>query len=458
MSDMTMPNGLVPLLVSSERQDGVALEAAALADYLDIHSEVRAADLAAALMRARPVRRHRALIIAGDRDHTLGALQALATSRPHPDVVVASKPAINRQIGFVFPGQGSQRAGMGAALYEASTVFRARVDDVDRDFQATVGLSPLRYLLDDNAADEVTLVQPAIFLLTLGLYEMWREAGVVPAATIGHSQGEIAAAAVSGLMSVADAIRVVTMRAKEIRKLDVAGLMNHTMGVIGQTRDQVEDLLARCSGWAELAVVNSGHIHAISGEKDAVVEILARAEAAGAFARRIKVDYPGHTSYVNDFREEFGGANAGLTATEFLPGTLPCFGATLGNRITPAEPLNDYWFWNLRNTVRFDLAIINAVRAGVDTFVEMSEHPTMLLSIQENVYAAEVTAPERTVTVGTAKRGTDPLTEFSANLARVIVDDAGYTWPQTGDGLPLPDFPHTRFDTSTYWAPDMVRK
>ncbi|MFW0789334.1 acyltransferase domain-containing protein [Gordonia sp. CPCC 205333] len=458
MSELAMPNGRVALLVSSDRPDGVAQEAAVLADYLEVHDELSSEHIASALLRARPVRRHRALIAAGDRDHTLGALRALATSTPHPDVVVAAAAAIDRRVGFVFPGQGSQRAGMGAELYEASSVFRACVDDVDREFQATVGISPLRYLIDKDAGEEVTLVQPAIFLLTLGLHAMWRDAGVVPAATIGHSQGEIAAVVVSGLLSLRDAIRVVTTRAREIRKLEVAGIIDHTMGVIGQTRDQVEGLLARCSGWAELAVVNSGHIHAISGDTEAVVAILSRAEQAGAFARRIKVDYPGHTNFVSGYREAFYGATAGLDAVEFLTGSIPCFGATLGNRITPSEPLSDYWFWNLRNIVRFDLAIIAAARDGVDTFIEMSDHPTMLLSIQENVYAADVPAPQRTVTVGTVKRGADPLAEFSANLARVVVDDAAYIWPHSSAGLPLSDFPHTRFETSSYWAPDMARK
>ncbi|NMO04149.1 acyltransferase domain-containing protein [Gordonia sp. TBRC 11910] len=450
MNDLVLPDGLVATLISSESQRGLATEAGAVADYLDAHRDVEPLDVSRMLMRTREIRRFRALIRATGRDDAIAALRAVAAGTPHPNATVSSRPATSRRVALVFPGQGSQRAGMGRGHYERCPEYRRRVDEVNAEFIAEAGIAPLDYLLDDEHVEDVKIVQPAIFLHTLGLARMWRAAGVEPVATVGHSQGEIAAVVESGHMSLRDGIRVVTVRAQEIEKLENSGdYPPCAMAVFALRRDQLEDRLARLTGWAELAVVNSSTIHALSGYEDVIDALVAEYREAGVFAQRIGVDHAGHSARLRRHGKVFSGAHAGLEASSFADGDLMCFGATLGEPITPELPISDYWSWNLRNTVRFDSAIATAAAHGIDTFIEMSEHPTMLLSIGETLAENGV----RAAVVGTGNKNADAAAEFTRNLSTVIVDDTQFRWPTIESGSVPIDFPNTEFDEALYWAP-----
>ena len=458
MRSIHLPDGTVALPISSEHPAGLADEATAIADYLETHPDADPAAVSRMLLRTRSLRRHRVIVRAHrDRtrnDATIAALRAAAAGSAHPDVIRPG-PARRLAVAMVFPGQGSQIAGMGIEFHRHCASYRRHVEDVNSEFGRVVGISPLDYLLDDDHPEDVRSVQPAIFLHTLGLARMWRDAGLRPAATIGHSQGEFAAAVESGHLSLRDGIMLVTDRAVGIEKVETSGRHEPSaMAVIGATRDAVEDRLARQTGWVELAVVNSTTIQAISGERTAVDDVVADFTAAGVFARRIRVDHAGHSSLLRHYADEFTLSAAHLDATEFHDGEIPCIGGTLGEPITRDLPPAAYWYWNLRNTVRFDLAIATAVRSGITGFVEMSEHPTMLLSIGETVAEQGADA----VIVGTGKKRTDPLAEFTANALSVFGADSDFHWDADGlvDQIPLPDFPHSRFDATVYWAPPVA--
>ena len=106
----------------------------------------------------------------------------------------------------------------------------------------------------------------------------------------------------------------------------------------------------------------------------------------GRFTRLIPVRYPAHTSLVNQFRDEIEAAvRSRVRNPRFLDSDIDCIGATLGEPITPDLTVAEYWFWNLRNTVRFDRAVATAVAGKVDTFVELAEHPTLQFALQENL-------------------------------------------------------------------------
>ncbi|WP_036566791.1 nocobactin polyketide synthase NbtC [Nocardia sp. BMG51109] len=457
MSSYRLPDGTVPVLLSSDNADALRREAAAVADYVAEHGEVTPDRVADMLFRTRVARRHRALVMVTERAELLDALRAVAAGEPHPAVVSSAEAAVARRVAYIFPGQGSQRPGMGRMLYDHSESYRAAVEECDKVFHELYEWSPLPYLLDVDAPadDSAHTVQPALFMQMVGIAAMWRAVGVRPAVTVGHSQGEIAAAYISGAQTLRDAVRIVTSRATIVDGLKLTG---YSMAVVGIDRDECEDLLARHAGFAELSVVNSAHILAISGEREAVLAIVELLNAEGKFAKEIRVQYPAHTSYVSGFREILSRTvGDDMDNRSFLDGEVDFIGATFGDRVHTELSVVDYWYLNLRNRVRFDRAIELAA-ADADTFVEISEHPTLMLAIQENL--SGVTAQRDFQVLGTSRRSAEDLREFTRSLATVAVHDAGYPWEALRDSVsgeppapPLRDFPNTRMSPKKLWAP-----
>ncbi|QLY31811.1 nocobactin polyketide synthase NbtC [Nocardia huaxiensis] len=470
MSNYRLPDGSIPVLLSSDTADGLRAEATNILAYVQDRPRVTAERLADHLLRTRSPRRYRALILAAAdavdsetttaRAELLAALQAVADGKPHPAVVASDGPAAVRRVGFVFPGQGSQRPGMGKLYYEISEAYRARVDECAAVHRERFGHDqPLHYLLGDEGQyqDTVWEVQPALMFHMTGLAAMWQAAGVDPAAVIGHSQGELAAGAVSGVMSLRDAVLVVTHRARLVERISPRG---YSMAVLAMNREDTEALLARHSGWAELSVVNAPHIMAISGDRDTIKDMVATATERGQFAREIGVAYPAHTSIVAEVRADFEGFLGNeMSGPTFQSSDIACYGATLGEAITPDLEHEQYWYWNLRNRVRFDRAIVSAATAGIDTLIEVVEHPVLQLAIQENLTLVprDPARGSRDFRVlGTSLRTADSLRDFTRNLAAVAVHDLNYRWEalrvDMTTALPLRDFPHTVTNPRKLWA------
>ena len=452
-----LPDGTIPVLVSADTPDLLRGEAAALLSYAEGRPEVAPQAIADMLFRTRITRRHRALAMVTDRDELLGALRAVLDGREHPALVRTNTAAKCRRLAYVFPGQGTQRPGMGRIFYDSIPAFRAEVNQCAEAFANRLDESPLEYLLDEHlsAQDNASTVQPALFTQMAGLAAMWRSFGIAPKATIGHSQGEIAAAYVSGTITLADAVSIVGIRARAADEFESG---DYAMAIVAAGRDTCEELLARCSGWAQLSVINSPSMVGISGDRETVQDIVDALTERGTFARVIRVQYPAHTSLINALAEKVRTATQReLQNPKFLDTDIDCLGATLGAPITQELSLDQYWFLNLRNTVRFDKAIAAALSLGIDTFVELAEHPTLQLAIQENLAALHDEDERDTRVVGTSNRTAIDLREFTRNLAQLAVHDLNYQWDRLGtepDGpipLPLPDFPNTRMNDTQLW-------
>lgn len=453
MPDYALPDGSVPVLISADTPELVQVAAQDLLSYLRANPAAGVQAVAATLLRTRPARAQRALCWVRDGAELAETLQALIAGTGHDRLATAA--AAGRRVGLVFPGQGGQRPGMGAMFYRLSLPYRRAVDNCDAAFERVFAWSPMSYVVSGVAErEQVSLVQPALFMHMAGLANMWMEAGLSPAAMIGHSQGEIAAAYLSGVISLDDAIRVVTQRARDVEKHSPKG---HSMGVLGISREECAALLARESGWAELSVINSPHLLCISGTRGTVLRVMEKVAAQAKFAREIRVDYPAHTSVVSQFASELQTMlGADIDSDSFAGGTIPCIGATLGAAITPDIPLREYWFWNLRNVVRFDLAIAAALGQGIDSFIEIADHPALLLAIGENisVQAADATA----LVCATSRRGAGDLTEFTRSLVTVALHDISFDWrtfdrdPAGPAGLPLAGFPHSPMAAHALWA------
>ncbi|MGW4327489.1 nocobactin polyketide synthase NbtC [Nocardia sp. NPDC004573] len=461
MSEYRLPDGAIPVLLSSDSAEGLRAEAAAISAYCEAHPRVDPDRLAQHLFRTRIARRYRALAMVGTRDELLDALRSVAESTAHPAVVTSGGAVAARRAGFVFPGQGSQRPGMGKPYYDSSPAYRAVVDECAAVHEEHYGHArPVHYLLGSGEQYGETLweLQPARMFHLIGLAAMWRAAGVLPAATIGHSQGELAACVVAGALTLRDAVLIVTHRAQLLER-DLSD--GYAVAVLGAGRDECEALLARNSGWAEVSLVNSPNLTGVSGDEAAIAELVATATAQGLFAKQIQMSFPSHTSAMTRLRGEFQSALAELSSKTFTIGQIPCYGGTLGAPVTAELTHHDYWYWNLRNRVRFDRAVV-AATADVDTFIEIAEHPTLQPALRENLsqIADGAAAAHDFRIVGTSLRTASGLGEFTRNLAEVAVHDLHYDWQALRTGspdptpvLPLRDFPSTVMNPKRLWAP-----
>lgn len=441
------------MLLSADTPSLLRAEAGALLAYLREHPAVPPRRVADMLFRTRAARRFRALAMVSDGCGLQESLRAVADGVAHPAVVRGDKPAAAHRRAFVLPGQGGQRPGMGAMFYHSVPAFRAEIDRCHELFGELFGESPLPYLLGTaDVGDGTTVVQSALFMQMVGLGAMWRAVGVDVDAVVGHSQGEIAGAYLSGKMTLEDAVLIVGTRARAVENISSD---DYAMAVVAADRDECESVLARQSGWAQVSVINSPRMVGISGDRATVEATVAALDAGGRFTRLIPVRYPAHTSMVNQFRDEIEAAVRGRVRNEhFLDSDIDCIGATLGECVTSDFGVAEYWFWNLRNTVRFDRAVAAAVSDQVDTFVELAEHPTLQFALQENL---DVLAAESAIVVGTSDRQAEDLTEFTRNLAVLAVNDIDYRWDVLRTeavgavSLPLLDFPNTQMNESSLW-------
>ncbi|GAA3354714.1 hypothetical protein GCM10017744_014100 [Streptomyces antimycoticus] len=256
-------------------------------------------DVGWSLITTRTPFEHRAVVVGDDRDELTSALQTLATEGTHPGVVHTGTAATTGGAGpvLVFPGQGSQWAGMGAGLLDASPAFAARVAECERALAPHVDWSLTDVLRGaDGAADlsRVDVVQPVLWAAMVSLAAVWAEYGVRPAAVVGHSQGEIAAAVVAGALSLEDGAKVVALRSRALRRLAGGG----AMASLGVGHERAEELLTGLGDRAAavgVAVVNGPESTVVSGPPEQVAAAVTACQEAGERARMIEVDYASHS-------------------------------------------------------------------------------------------------------------------------------------------------------------------
>ncbi|ORW28846.1 polyketide synthase [Mycobacterium paraense] len=444
MAVRRLPDGRIPVLLSAHADELVPADARAIADYLDRFPETTVEQVARQLRATRRVRSFRAVVRAADRTELVDGLHALAAGREHPLVARSALSAPPRQA-FVFPGQGGHWPGMGAAAYRALGSYRAAADGCGAAFETAGVESPLRYLTagDDSRTFSEIEVQGAQFVHAVALAQVWRSCGVVPDLTIGQSLGEVAAAAVAGSITVPDAVAVIAARAGVVDRLPG----RYAMATLGIGAGEAGALIAGADGWVELSVVYSASSVAVSGDRDAVLAVVDAVRSGGGFAREITAGFPGHTSLLERLRDEF---HRRLPAAQFAEAPVQFIGGTTGDVVAPGARFADYWYANLRNTVRLDRAFESAIRCGAGSFIELSAHPALLFSIGQVFESREDPA----VLVGSAHRD-EPLAEaLSANIVTAAVADPGYSWGDylDGGGVGPRGFPNAPMRSIPMWA------
>ncbi|WP_431903491.1 SDR family NAD(P)-dependent oxidoreductase [Micromonospora carbonacea] len=432
----------LPWLLSARSTDALAGQARRLRDHLAEHPGQPHRDVAWSLATTRAAFDSRAVVVAAEPDRVTAALDALAAGRPHPDLVRGDATAAGKAV-FVFPGQGSQWPGMGLDLLDQAPVFAERMAACDAALRPHLGYSVLDVLRQAPGApslDRVDVVQPALFATMVSLAELWRSHGVRPAAVVGHSQGEIAAACVAGVLSLPDAAQVVALRSRAIRALAGHG----AMASVALPADVVRDRIARHGDAVAVAAVNGPAAVVVSGAEAAVEEVLAELAADGARVRRIAVDYASHSAQVERIRADLAGTLAGINPG---PAAVPLFSTTDLRWLDGPEMGPDYWYRNLRQPVELHRAVAELAALGHDTYVECSPHPVLTVGIAETL--ADHDAPH--VVVGSVQRDQGDRARFLLSAAQLHVRGVAVDWRPALAGGRRVDLPTYAFDHRRYW-------
>ncbi|MDS0136277.1 SDR family NAD(P)-dependent oxidoreductase [Amycolatopsis sp. CM201R] len=412
-------SGLVPWVLSAKSPEALRSQAARLSLV-----DSSPGDIAFSLATTRSSFAHRAVVVGADRERLLAGVRALADGTPAPHVV--SGVAGSGKVAMVFPGQGAQWAGMADELLATSPVFAARYTECSRALEPYTGFS----LLDSVEPDRVDVVQPALFAMMVSLAELWAAHGVRPDAVIGHSQGEIAAAVVSGALSLEDGARVVALRSKAILALSGAG----GMVSVAASREQTESLVAPWGDRIGVAAVNGPSATVVSGEPGALDEFMAACEVR---TRRIPVDYASHSVQVEQLRDELLEVLAPITPRA---GHAGFFSTVTGEWLDGTALDAEYWYTNLRSTVRLDIAVEQLKSAGFGTFVEVSPHPVLVPAIGDDV-----------TTLGSLRRGDGGPDRFALSVAEAHVNGVKVDWtPYFADAARV-DLPTYAFQHRHYW-------
>ncbi|MBI0300725.1 acyltransferase domain-containing protein, partial [Streptomyces sp. PRKS01-29] len=272
---------------------------------------------------------------------------------------------------------------------------------------------------------------------------LWRSYGVEPSAVIGHSQGEIAAACVAGALSLEDAARVVALRSRALRALSGLGGMVSVSLPVEAVRERLERWGERLS----VAAVNGPLAVVVSGDADALDELLAACEAEEIRARRVPVDYASHCAHVEAIEDELRQTLAGIAPR---PSSVPFYSTVTAGVLDTQELDAGYWYRNLRQTVRFDETVRALLADGFDTFIEASAHPVLTMGVEQTAqdHGTHITA------VGSLRRDEGGLDRFLTSLAEAYVGGASVDWAGlfAGTGARRVDLPTYAFQHQRYWV------
>ena len=372
------PTGPVPIAVSGRTREALRAQADRLLPL--VRRGTSLPDLAAALLRTRSTLEHRAVVVATDTDTAAEGLRALAEGRPH-DALVSATAAPTDQVVFVFPGQGSQWVGMAAELLDSAPVFAAHLAECDTTARAFVDWSiadVLRGAPGAPSMERIEILQPVLFAVMVSLAELWRSHGLTPAAVVGSSQGEIAAACTAGALSLHDALKIVVLRSQLFAD-ELRG--NGAVVSVAASEQQVRArLAAQGDGALHIGGVNGPNAVTVVGAPAGLERFVAEATADGLRARLVGSTVASHCDQVDPLRERildmFADVRPSATAVPFC--------STVTGGFTDTDTLGArYWFDNARRPVAFDPAVRTLLAAGFRFFVEVSPHPVLVTAVQD---------------------------------------------------------------------------
>jgi len=419
------------------------------ADAFDANPSISLADAAFTVNVGRTHFMHRAAVVAESAQQIRDKLRKFASD---PDAVGVYRGAIEHEqdprIAFLFTGQGAQYAGMGRALYETQPTFKNAMDQC-AECLAPLLDRPLLELLDPDAGsllDQTGYTQPVLFALEYALATLWRSWGIEPAAVMGHSVGEFAAACVAGIFSLEHGLRLIAERARLMQSLPPGGLM----AAVFASQKHVESALQQHSDQVAIAALNGPENIVISGDEEAVREVLAEFKTKGIKSKTLATSHAFHSHLMDPILDELEAESQSVKYFAPKIDTIANLTGKPADRRTFADP--SYWRRHARTPVRFAESMQALANLGCEIFLEIGPSPTLI------GMGRRCLTDNGRVWLPSLRQGRDEWQSMLGSLAELYahgaeVDWQGYDRDYERRRISLPTYPYQR---RRYWAKNAV--
>jgi acyl transferase domain-containing protein/NADPH:quinone reductase-like Zn-dependent oxidoreductase/NADP-dependent 3-hydroxy acid dehydrogenase YdfG/acyl carrier protein len=435
-SEAALDDSATAWVLSARSEQALMNQAKRLVAHMAGNTELSPVDVGWSLVTTRSVFEHRAVLVGADREHLMTELALLAAGETGAGAVVGRARPVGKTV-FVFPGQGSQRLGMGQQLYGRFPVFVQAFDEAVAALDPHLRL-PLRQVIwgsDPQLLQSTEFAQPALFAVEVALVALLRHWGVVPDVVTGHSVGEITAAHVAGVLSLEDAAKVVVARARLMAVLPEGGVMVAVAAGEAEVAPELTDGVS-------LAAINGPNAVVISGADAPVTELADRLAQKGRRVHRLAVSHAFHSVLMEPMLEKFAQQLAGISAAQ---PRIDLVSNLTGHLAGPGYGSAQYWVEHVRQPVRFADGVRAAESAGAEVFVEVGPGGGLTAAVVQSL------ASEPTASIVTLAKGSPEAESLLAALGQLFTAGADVNWlAALGDGRRV-DLPTYGFVRQRFW-------
>lgn len=426
-------------VISAPDRERVALQCQRVVQALEATPEADSDAMMCSVARTLSVGRRphefRAALMGQTRAELTEALTKLARGE-HVGTGICEAAGPAPAVCFVFSGHGGQWPGMGRQLL-SFPVFEAALNEIASAVEREAGFNPIIELsrsAEESRLDDHAIAQPTIFAIQVALVELWRSWGVTPSAVVGHSMGEVSAAYVAGIFDLQTAVAIICRRSRIMKQAPSEGAML----VVELSEPEIDAIIAQHPRAISLAVHNSPTSRVLSGDTEILQRLAAELEAHGSFARFIKVGLASHSPQMDPVKAEL---LAALADVRGKPGKLALYSTVrpgFGRAKEDGPRFDAQYFWeNLRHTVRFSDAVADLVADGHTLFVEVNPHPMLCQAIGQTQAAAKPLA------LPSMRRNEDQRETLLRTAAELFVRGVPVDWRVLLPAAPLLHLPPT---------------
>lgn len=439
------------LMLSAKTPGALSAMTRNLANYLTLNPGTNLADITYTLSAGRRDFDYRRATLSRSTEDARRSLEN-PQAGPVYDAVYDAQAHTKPQIVFMFSGQGSQYVNMGKGLYRDEPVFRENIDKCAEYLTPILGQDLRQLIYPNKEADiernaeelmKTRTTQPALFMIEYALARLWMHWGVKPAAMIGHSIGEFAAACISGCFSLEDALKIVAARGAAMQNLDEGAMLS-----VGISEAEITGMLGEDMS---LAAINSPHHCLVSGKIEAVERLEKQLRERSLFCRRLKTSHAFHSPMMEPIMDKF----AQLVGTVNLESPrIPFISGMTGSWITPDEVKNPRcWAQQLRQPVRFSDGIRVLLKEPGRILLEVGPGNSLCVLARQQKPGGKEADETISASVRHINQGDPDMAFILKTLARLWLSGVNIDWKnyykhERRIRVPLPTYP---FERKRYW-------